>query len=392
MSVKDIPLRVTAVLCLVPLLLSGCAEKKQPQKRSPVPVITAQATRKTVPVQFTAVGNVESIQSVVVRPQVNGEILKVHFREGDDVAKGTLLFTIDPRPLEAALKKAQANLTRDLVQERNAKADAARYEQLVKEGIVTHEQYEGYRTKAEAATADAAADHANVENARVQLSYCTVRSPITGRTGNLTITAGNVVKANEGQLVTVNQIAPIYVTFSVPEKSLTELRSRMNAGDLRIEAVVPGRPEPEQGVVTFIDNTVDTTTGTIKLKGTFANKTKSLWPGQFATVVITLKNLPDAVVVPSQTVQTGQQGAFVFVVKPDSTADIRPVKTGVTYDGMTVIESGLQPGETVVTDGQMRLSPGAQVTVKQNAVSGERKAVNGQNLQKQSIPAGTAKP
>jgi multidrug efflux system membrane fusion protein len=231
-----------------------------------------------------------------------------------------------------------------------------------------------------------------VENARVQLSYCSVKSPIAGRTGNLSVTAGNIVKANEGQLVTVNQIAPIYVTFSVPEKNLAELRSRMNIGNLRIEAVVPGRAEQEQGTVTFIDNTVDTATGTIKLKGTFANKAKGLWPGQFATVIITLKNLSDAVVVPSQSVQTGQQGVFVFVVKSDATAEIRPVKTGVTYQGVTVIESGLQQGETVVTDGQMRLAPGAQVTVKKNPASGELKPVTGANPQKQAAPAGSARP
>lgn len=347
--------------------LAACAKKEQkPAAKPPVPVAIATVERKTVPVQIKAIGNVEPYATVAVKAQVNGEVLKVHFTEGQDVKRGDLLFAIDPRTYQAAVKKAEANLSRNLVQARNARQDAERYAQLVKDGIVTSEQYEQYRTRAEAFAADVSADRAAVENAKVELSYCFIRSPLTGRTGNLAAHAGNIVKANENPpLVTINQITPVYVTFSIPEKDLAEIKRRMAAGKLAVEATIPNDAGPaEQGIISFLDNTVDVATGTIKLKGTFGNRARRLWPGQFANVVVTLAARPNAIVVPTQAIQTGQSGPYVFVVKADSSVEIRHVTPGIAYEGVTIIEQGLAPGERVVTDGQMRLTPKAKVTEK----------------------------
>jgi multidrug efflux system membrane fusion protein len=295
---------------------------------------------------------------------VSGEILKVHFKEGDMVRKGDLLFTLDPRPYQAALSQAKADLAQDLVKAQNARQDAERYRGLVADGIVTAEQYEQLRTAADALEAAVTADRAAEENVQVQLSYCTIRSPLTGRTGDLQLHAGNIVKANaDTAMVTINEIAPIYVNFSVPEQELPALRRQLRRHPLPVTASFPSDPQtPVQGTVTFLDNAVDSTTGTILLKGTFANREGNLWPGAFVNVVVTLDSLPGSVVVPSQAVQTGQQGEYVFVVQPDHTVALRSVKTGPVYQGETVVASGVAAGETVVTDGQLRLSPGARVT------------------------------
>jgi membrane fusion protein, multidrug efflux system len=364
---------VVALLLLIVVMLAGCSKKQEkPRSKPTVPVVVALAGIKTIPLQLRAIGNVEAYNSVAVKAQVSGIVAQVHFREGQDVKKGDLLFTIDPRPLETAFRQAEAILARDLAQTRNALEQATRYAALLKDGIVTQEQYDQLRTAAEAYSATVAADRAAVENARIQLGYCTIRSPLTGRTGNLALHAGNVVRANEEPaLVTINQINPVYVTFSVPETELSEIRRHLAAGELKVEALLPGDGQgAESGVISFVDNLVDTATGTIRLKGTFANKKRRLWPGQFVNVALTLTTLPNATVVPSQAVQTGQQGQFVFVVKADATAEQRPVAAGITHEGFTVIALGLQPGETVVTDGQMRLSPGAPVAVKQGPGSG----------------------
>lgn len=361
-------LAALAAALLLVVVLCACARKEQtPAPKPPVPVSLAAVERKTVPVQIKAIGNVEPFTTVAVKAQVSGEVLKVHFTEGQDVKKGALLFSIDPRIYQAALKKAEANLSRNLVQARNARQDAERYAQLVEDGIVTQEQYEQYRTRADASAADVAADRAAVENAKVELSYCSIRSPLSGRTGNLAIHAGNIVKANENPpLVTINQITPVYVTFSIPEKDLAEIKRHMAGGRLAVEVLIPHENGPaEQGIISFLDNAVDVATGTIKLKGTFENRGRRLWPGQFVNVVVTLSSRPAAVVVPSQALQTGQSGPYVFVVKADSSVEIRPVTPGITHNGLTIIEKGVAPGETVVTDGQMRLTPNARVTAKQ---------------------------
>jgi multidrug efflux system membrane fusion protein len=307
----------------------------------------------------------EASESVIVRTQISGELTTVSFREGQDVQRGALLFKIDPRSYQAALRKAEALLARDRGIMNNAKKDYQRYSQLVKDGIVTQEQAEGYRTTAEAAAAEVAADMAAVDSAREQLAYCTITAPISGRLGERAVDRGNVVKANDTILVTINKIAPIYASFTIPERDLPEVKRRMAGGRIAVEAEVSGTVGiKETGVLSFIDNAVDATTGTIRLKAAFANTNKQLWPGQFVTIAIVMGIKDNAVVVPSQAIQTGQSGQFVFVVKPDTTAEIRPVVSGPVFQEVTVIEQGLQPGEQVVIDGQMRVVPGGKVEIK----------------------------
>jgi membrane fusion protein, multidrug efflux system len=311
----------------------------------------------------------------------------VHFREGDDVSRGTVLFTLDSRQYEAALKKAEADLVRIKAQLVAARNNADRYGKLVKDGIVTSEQYDSFRTQADSLEADLDAQKANIESLRVQLSYCTIRSPISGRTGNLLIHAGNIVKANDTiSLVTINQIRPIHVSFVIPERELSRIRPFLAKGKLKVEARLAGDSgPPETGEVTFLDNAVDPATATIRLKGIFANTKSRLWPGQFATVRMSLAAIADAVTVPSQAVQTGQNGQYLFVVNGDK-AELRPVKAGAAHEGVTVIEQGLKSGETVVIDGQMRVVPGDKVMVKP---PGEKQGPV--NTDKSSATAGTAR-
>jgi len=358
---------ISGAMIVVALSLIACAEKKEPPKtRPPAPVTVGTVIQADVPVKLTAVGNVESVNSVAIKAQINGTVSQVHFREGQDVVKGQLLFTIDPRPYQAALKQAEAALARDLAQAKNADEQARRYEGLIKDGIVTKEQYDALRTTADAFASSVAADRAAVENAKVQLSYCSIRSPIAGRTGNLAATIGNMIKANDTpSMVTINQMAPIYVTFSVPEKELITIKREMAGGKLRVAAIIPHDPRgPVYGELTFVDNTVDMTTGSIKLKGTFANADGRLWPGQFVTTSLDLSTIRNAVVAPAPSIQSGQQGQYVYVIKQDGTAELRPVKAGISSEGKTVVETGLKPGETVVTDGHMRVMPGGKVEVK----------------------------
>jgi multidrug efflux system membrane fusion protein len=348
---------------------SACGGKEQPPKRPPVPVTSAAVIQKTVPVQLNAIGNVEAYSTVSVKSQIGGILNHVHFKEGQDVRKGDILFTIDPRPYEAALKQAEANLAKDNAQLENAREEVRRYAELVKKGYVAQQQYDQIRTNAATFEATVNADMAVVENARLQLKYCYIYSPITGRTGNLIADEGNLIKANaDTAMVVINQVQPIYVTFSVPEQNLPEIKRYMAEGKLRVEAFLSKEDvNPEQGVLTFIDNAVDLATGTIELKGTFANKGKRLWPGQFVSAVLTLTSQPDAIIVPSQSIQTGQKGQYVFVIKNDLTVEDRPVIVGRTLNSETVIDKGLQSGERVVTDGQLRLVPGAKVEVKNKA-------------------------
>jgi multidrug efflux system membrane fusion protein len=366
--------RILVLLLFLCLLLPACSGSvEKPKPKPPVPVKVGVSMRKTVPMQIRVIGSVEALSTVSIKSQVNGMLEKVHFQEGEDVHKGVMLFTIDSRPFEAALRQARAVLARDIAQERFARDQARRYGELLKDGIVTQDQYEQLRTNADALAESVQADRAAVDNAAVMLGYCFIRSPIDGRTGNLMVQRGNLVKANDVPiLVTINQINPIYVTFSVPENELAGIKKHMAAGDLKVEALIPNDTgSPEQGVISFLDNMVDSTTGTIKIKGTFANRQKRLWPGQFVNVVLTLATIPDAVVVPAQAVQTGQEGLFVFVVKQDRTVELRPVVTGETYTNETVIEKGLKVGETVVTDGQLQLSPGTRVTFEREKTKGK---------------------
>jgi multidrug efflux system membrane fusion protein len=356
------------------LFLAACSPTEETKKsKPPVPVLVAPALCKSVPVQISAIGNVEAYASVSVKSQVNGLLEKVHFREGQDVKKGQLLFTIDSRPYEAALRQAKAALARDAAQEKYARNQAKRYGELLSEGIVTQDQHDQLTANADALAESVRADRAVVDETMIQLAYCSIRSPLDGRTGNLMIQRGNLVKANDAPvLVTINQIAPIHVTFSVPEKNLEEIRKSMAAGTVKVEAVFPdGVVLPERGMLSFFDNAVDVTTGTIKIKGTFANRERRLWPGQFITVLLTLTTIPDAVVVPSQAVQTGQAGQYVFVVKPDRRVEMRPVTTGGVHGGETILLKGVHPGDTVVTDGHLQLVPGAVVSLKTEVVNGK---------------------
>jgi multidrug efflux system membrane fusion protein len=392
---QNLQIRRLTLLLFGLLFLSACSGNRATatQGQPAVPVLAANVVRKTVPVEITAIGNVEAYSTVAVKALVGGELTQVHFKEGQDVKQGDLLFTIDPRPFEALLKQAEANLARDTAflkqseanlardeaQAKNAEIQARRYADLYTEGVVAKELSDQFHTAADALDATLRADRAAIENANaaiqadkaarenatLQLAYCYIRSPMNGRMGNLIVHQGNVLKANDLALVTINQIQPIYVTFTVPEQNLPDIKRAMVARPLEVRAVVPEeKGDPERGTLTFVDNMVDTATGTIRLKGTFINPNRQLWPGQFVNVVLTLSMRPNALVIPSRAVQTGQSGQYVFVIRPDSTVEVRSIAIGSSVQGEIIIERGLNSGETVVTDGQLRLVPRAKVTVK----------------------------
>ena len=352
---------------------SGTGKKldRRSGARQALPVSVAHVIRKTLPVQLRAVGTVEAYSTVSVRSQITGTLTNVHFKEGQDVKKGELLFTIDPRPFEAALKQVEANLGRDLAQLENAIQQARRYGELVKKQYVSQEQYDQIRTNAGALEAVVQADKAAVENAKVQLGYCYIYSSVTGRTGSLLVSEGNLVRVNDATpLLVINQVSPIYVNFTLPEQNLPEIKKRMAGGKLGVQAILPRNEAlDEQGALGFVDNAVDRTTGTIRLKATFANDARRLWPGAFVNVLVTLAMQPDAVVVPSQAVQMGQEGQHVFVVKSDQTVELRKVIVNRTVDSEAVIDEGLKPGETVVTDGQFQLAPGVKVEARKEIAS-----------------------
>jgi len=366
-----------------------------------VPVTVALAAEKNVPVEIQVIGNVEAYSTISVKAQVGGELTNVAIHEGDFVKKGQVLFTIDQRPLEATLNQAianaakdeaslgqaQATLAKDQAQAKYADTQAARYAQLFKEGVISRDQSEQLRASADALAQTVVADkaaiesaraaigssRAMVENARVQLGYTVTRSPINGRTGNISIKQGNVVMPNNQELMTINEVEPIYVTFGVPEAQLPAIKQYMALGKLPVRARPQDDPGGEEtGTLTFVDNTVDVTTGTIKLKGTFPNIDHKLWPGQFVRVTLRLTTQANAVVVPNEAVQTGQNGTFVYVVKQDKTVESRPVVTGARVDQDMVVDKGLEVGETVVTEGQLRLAPGSKVVVRDGKKGGGR--------------------
>jgi membrane fusion protein, multidrug efflux system len=370
----------SAVLLSIALLPAACERDtssskgtKSRQAPAPTPVVVVPAEQKTVPLQLREFGTVDPLVTVSVKSQVGGELRKANVVDGQEVAKGSILFEIDPRPYEAALRQAEANLAKDEAQSKNAETEVTRAAELLKKGIMSQEDYDNAKATADALTATIESDKAAIENAKVQLSYCTIRSPVDARAGMLLVDTGNIVKANDVPLVVLNQIAPVYITFTVPEKELLLIRRYQDKNPLKVEAMVPGDPDgPEQGVLTFIDNTVDTTTGTVRLRGTFINRERHLWPGQFLRVTLTLTDQPNAIVVPTPAIQTGQQGQYVFVVKPDMTAEMRPVEVDRALNDETVISKGLKAGEQVVTDGQFRLLPGSKVVVKPRAQSARK--------------------
>lgn len=358
---------LTTVLVIISFWFLACSGNGKDATNGPpppVPVVVGSVVQKDVPVLITAVGTVEPYSTVSVKPQVGGVLSKVHFKEGDEVEKGALLFTIDARPFQSQLTQAKANLSADIAKATNARAIATRYEGLVQKDYVTKEQYEQIRTTAEALEAAVEADKAAVENARLQLEYCTISSPISGRTGNLLVHEGNVVKINETVMVEILQIHPINVRFSIPGDRASEVMKYNDLSRLTVVASDESGKQLDEGTLSFVDNGVDEKTGTILLKGVFENKQAMLWPGEFVNVKMVLTTQAKALVVPTEAIETGQQGQFVFVIKPDMTAEIRPVQPGLAIDSETVVEKGLSAGETVVTDGQLRLLPGSKVEVK----------------------------
>jgi len=396
------PRLLAATLVALALALVGCNSQGAPGEAGGgakgkkmagglVPVIVGTVSTRDVPVEIQVIGNVEAYSTINVVAQVNGQLIQAAFNEGDYVKKGDLLFRIDPRPYEAAIQQvqanierdkaalaqAQANLSRDMAQEKYARSNAGRYRELVGEGIVSKDQSEQVQSNADAIAQAVAADRAAIESAKanigastaaletanVNLSYTTIRSPIDGRTGNLTVKQGNVVTANVTNLISINEVEPIYVTFAVPESHLSAVKSAMNSGrQLEVFATPQGENSAGvQGKLTFIDNNVDASTGTIKLKGTFTNHDRKLWPGEFVRVTLRLATQQNALVVPNQAVQTGQNGQFVYVVKADDSVESRPVVTGARFDQDLVVNKGLQAGEKIVLEGQLRLAPGMKV-------------------------------
>lgn len=350
------------------LVTAGCARAGgSADPAVAVPVSVAVATTRDVPVELRAIGTVEAYSTVEVRAQVGGVIEKVHFREGEDVRPGDPLFSLDARPYQAALKSAEAALARDRIQSEMAARDLDRYGDLVKKEYVTQEEYDRIRSNAASLEATLRADEAAVENARVALEYCSIRSTIDGRTGQLNVHAGNLVKENgDTPLVVINQVRPIYVAFSVPEENFEAVRAGQTLAPLAVAVKSPGATgDPLTGRLTFIDNAVDRATGTLRLKATFPNADRALWPGTFVDVGLQVATRRAAVLVPSRAVQTGQKGAFVFVLGADDTVAAHEVVVGPLVDGTTVIEKGVNAGDRVVTDGQLRLIDGTKVAVKQ---------------------------
>lgn len=355
---------VAAFALVLDACSSGSGESGGDHKET-VPVTVAVVVQRDIPVQLRAIGNVEAYSTVSVKSQVEGQLAHVHFVEGQPVKKGDLLFTIDPRPFESALRQAEATVARDVAEARNAEVDAKRRTQLLAQGFVSRDEYDQSQTKAASSAAAVKADEADVENARLQLQYCYIHSPIDGRVGQLLVHEGNVLKANDTLLAVINQVRPVYVAFSVPEQDLPEVRQRTAEGKLPVQALVPHREgTPVVGELSFINNTVDATTGTVLLKALFANDDEALWPGQFVDVAVTLAVHHDAVLVPAEAIQVGQQGQYVFVVAPEELAEVRAVVPGDRVGQEIVVSQGLTAGERVVTDGQIRLAPGLKVEIK----------------------------
>jgi len=328
-----------------------------------VPVSVARVERRALPYELEATGSVEPIRSVDVLPQVNGTILHVNFAEGDEVAVGQILFEIDPRPYRAALQQAEGALLRDVTQAQSAAREAARYKTLAVTNTVTQEDYEAKQSAADAAAAAVRSDSATVAIARLNLEYATVRAPIGGRTGRLLLHEGNLVRAGSDPLVSIVQMRPILVRFPVPATNLPALRQR--AGQQLKVIAMPARDSASavQGVLSFVDNQVDTTTGSVLLKARFLNRDGALWPGEFVAITLVLGMQNDAVVVPSAAVMQGQQGTYVFVVNTDGTAATQPVTVERTLDSLSVV-AGVPAGALVVTDGQLRLTPNSRVDIR----------------------------
>lgn len=374
----------TLALCLLLLLLllPGCSDSgpatggtagKGKSSEAAAPVTVAISLRKDMPVAVEATGTVEPFASVGVKSQVAGVLEKVNFREGDRVKAGDLLFSIDQRPYTARLNQALATLAKDRADLNNARKQAERYLPAAAKGYVSEEQSDQAQTSVATLAATVQADEAAVASARLDLDNCTINSPISGYTGALQADPGNLIKAEADQpLVTINQVSPIKVSFTLAEQSLAEVRTALTGGSPQVQAMPPGaKGQPLTGRISFLDNTVNATTGTILLKATFANPNQTLWPGQFVQVRLQLATRKDAIVIPARAVQPSQNGNFVYVVNKDATVELRPVTLGFSVGDEAVIDAGLAAGETVVTDGQLRLAPGVKVNPQEAAASDE---------------------
>lgn len=341
------------------------AQDAKPARTAPaVSVSAAAVAQRTVAVRIEAIGNVEAYSTVALKARVDGQIDEVNFKDGQKVKKGAVLFKIDPRPFEATLRQAEANLMRDTAQKEQTRSQERRYQELLQKNFVSKEAYAQIRTNAETAAAVALASKAAVESARLQLGYCTIRSPLDGFVGKVMLQRGNLVKANDtNPLVVINQVQPIYVNFAVPEQNLSSVRDYMRKSRLTVEASPPNSGRATSGTLSFIDNAIDPATGTIKLKATFANKDDALWPGQFVNVSLKLYDQKDALVVPAQAVQTGPKGQYAYVVKPDMTVEVRMIELDRVDGDSAIVAKGLAKGETVVVKGQLRLTPGARVKI-----------------------------
>jgi multidrug efflux system membrane fusion protein len=346
------------------LALAACSRPPASHQPPPVPVTVTQVATRDVPVLVAAVGSVEAINSVAVKSLVDGQLLESKVRDGDDVAAGQLLFRIDPRPAEAALRQAEAARAKDQAELEQARSQFKRYEGIAAKGYVSADQLQQYRTNLEAAAAAVKVDEANVAAARVTLGYTEIRAPLAGRIGRILIQPGNVVKANDvNPLVVINQIEPIYVNFALPGTLLGRVLAAQKAGPLAASAAVAGVAAPLEGKVAFVDNAVDTVTGTVKVRAEFANAEHLLWPGQLVSVSLTLGHDPGALVLPDHAVQNGPEGTYVFVVKADGHAEQRNVKVARVVAGQAVIEQGVAAGETVVLDGQSRVENGSPLRI-----------------------------
>jgi membrane fusion protein, multidrug efflux system len=366
------------VLCLTAALTlcqTGCSKRSDGTSRRggpgggppAVPVMLGTVQQKTTAIEVANFGTVEAYANVDIKAQVGGILTGVHFTEGQMVKKGDPLLSIDPREPQVALKAAQATLAGHEAQRKNAESEAARQTQLLQKGFTSQDEYDKAVTAVETLRAAVSADNAAIDSATLQLDYCSIRSPIDGRTGSLHVHQGNLIRANDISIVTVMQTDPIYVSLRVPESYLPDIRKSMAAGKLDVKVTQPDANEaPIHGALSLIENTVDVDGRTIYLRATFANKDQRLWPGQYVDVVLTIAQEPNSIVVPSQAIQTSQTGQFIYVVKTDQTVEARPVTVRRSMDSEAVVE-GVQAGEVVVTDGQLRLVPGSRVQAKEIA-------------------------
>ena len=355
-----------AALASLGVLASGCTKQQAaPQPRAAIPVVVGTVKIKAMPVEVIAIGHVEPVSTVSIEAQVPGQLLDVHFKEGDFVRKGQLLLTLDPRPYEAALSQAKAALARDKATAVNNRLQAQRYAKLLAEGIVPASQVESYTSTADASDAVVNADEAAIKTAELNLEYCTIYSPLDGRTGALMLKPGNLVKVADVPIIVINQVNPIYVNFGIPQQFWPEIKKYMAQGTLRVKATVPkDSGAAEEGSVAFVDNAIDPSTGNIHLRAAFTNSQNRLWPGLYVNIVLTLSEQAGAIVVPAQAVLQGNMGSFVYVVRPDKRVEPRTIIPIRTIQGETVVEKGLQSGEMIVTDGQARLEPNARVEIK----------------------------